>query len=382
MAFNVQFKRSSVAEKRPVAANMLGGEVNLNINPNSAGLFFKDANGAVIKVGPAHVGSTAPNATPGAGGSAGNSIGEFWYDSANQRLYIYNGTAWEDLEAGLVRSVSASGAITVDNTDPVNPVIGVVSATTTNEGVVQLNDTTTSTSVTEALTANQGKVLQDQINALSVTSNITLAGTINPATGLLATVTAAGTAAGFVAGQALPSPSGVNNEHFVISEEIAASYTPTGGSATQVHVGDWFLSDGSSWTLLDVGFQAGYATNSVQGVVRLSTDAQTQAGVDSTVVVTPASLQSKLSDSVSTVSSTTVASSTAVKTAKDAADAAQATADAAIPRATVQAKGDLVVGTGNGVFTNVGVGTDNYVLLADSSSASGVTWFSTDAGTY
>lgn len=382
MAFNVQLKRSSVAEKRPVAANMLDGEVNINFNAASAGLFFKDSAGGVVKVGPAHYGATAPNATPGVGGSAGNSLGEFWYDTANGILKIFNGTGWEDLEAGLVRSVTGLGAISVDNTDAANPVVSVASASTTVAGVVQLNDTTASTSTTQALTANQGKHLQDQINALSVTSNITLAGTLDPSTGLLTSVTAAGTAAGFSVGAALPSPSAGNDEHFVIADAGAASYTPTGGSATEVHIGDWFLSDGTTYQFLDVGFQAAYATTSSDGVVQLATDAETQTGVDATVAVTPSSLQSKVSDSVTTVSSTTIASATAVKTAKDAADAAQATAGAAIPKATIQLKGDLIVGTGSATYTNLGAGTDNYVLAADSSTASGLAWTSTDAGTY
>jgi hypothetical protein len=332
-----------------------------------------------MKIGPAHYGATAPNATPGSGGSSGNSLGEFWYDTANGILKIFNGTSWEDLEAGLVRSVTGTGAISVDNTDPANPVVSVASASTSAPGVVQLNDSTSSTSTTEALTANQGRNLQEQIDALAVANNLTLAGTYNATTGLVDNVTSAGTLAGFVAGSALPNPAAGNLDYFVIVD-VAGTNGPN--SPTLVHIGDWFLSDGSVWQFLDVGFQAAYATTTTDGVVQLATDAETQAGTDATVAVTPASLQSKVSDSVTTTSSTTIASATAVKTAKDAADAAQATADAAIPKATIQLKGDLIVGTGTSTYTNLGVGTDNYILAADSSTASGVAWTSTDAGSY
>ena len=73
--------------------------------------------------------------------------------------------------------------------------ISVASGTTTNSGIVQLNDTVASNSTVEALTANQGRALQLQINALNAGSNLTLAGTFNASTSQLLTVTADGAAA-------------------------------------------------------------------------------------------------------------------------------------------------------------------------------------------
>lgn len=316
MAFNVQFKRSSILEKRPVAANMLDGEINLNINPDSTGLFFKDDNGYVVKVGPAHMGPVAPNSTPGAGGSGGNSIGEFWYDTENSLLKIFDGVSFVAVESGEVRTVSGVGAISVDSSDAENPVISVAAASTSTAGVVQLVDNTSSTSTTQALTANQGKVLQDQINSLSLSSNITLGGTFDPATGLMVTVTAQGTNQGFVVGAEIPSAIG-NAEMFVISEGYSSDFTAPGGTSEMYHVGDWLLSDGAEWNFLDVGHQPASATDSYAGVVELATDAETQAGVNSTSAVTPASLQSKVSDSNSLNSSTTLASSQALSTERD-----------------------------------------------------------------
>ena len=54
-----------------------------------------------------------------------------------------------------------------------------------------------------------------------------------------------------------------------------------------------------------------------------------------------------------------------------------ATADAAIPKSTVTAKGSLIVGTASAAVTNVAVGTNDYVLTADSAQASGVKWAAT-----
>ena len=46
----------------------------------------------------------------------------------------------------------------------------------------------------------------------------------------------------------------------------------------------------------------------------------------------------------------------------------------AIPKATITAKGDLLVGTGASTPTNLGVGADGTTLVANSASATGVAW--------
>ena len=94
MTVQVQHRRSSTANKRPTAANLLQGELALNFNNGTSGIFFEDSNGAVVKIGPAEVGSAAPNASPAAGGSTGNSVGELWYDSAHSLLKTYNGSSF------------------------------------------------------------------------------------------------------------------------------------------------------------------------------------------------------------------------------------------------------------------------------------------------
>lgn len=442
-------KRTSTANKRPIAANMSYGELNLNYDAASGGLFYKDSAGTVVKVGPCQVGSSAPNSSPAVGGSAGNSAGEFWYDTSTSTLKVYDGTTWQET-GGAVQGVTGIAPIQVDNTDPLNPIISVDSASTSAEGVVQLNDTTNSTSTTEAATANavkttydlanaalpksggtmtgvitfdgaqtfptsgiadattsskgivqvgtniqvaagvisvnsastsipgivqlndtlaststtealtaaQGKNLQDQIDALVISSNLTFAGTIDASTGDMVTVTTEGGAAGFAVGDPLPNAAAGNDNYFVIVT-IPGTMTPPGGSAQVCHQGDWFLSNGTSWEFLDVGFNAPYASTSTPGVVQLATDAEVQAGLNTDHAVTPSGLQSKVSDSTSTTSSTTLASSTAVKSAYDLADAA-------LPKAGGTMTGDITMsGAGVGIVFN-----DNSEVTAISDSTS------------
>jgi hypothetical protein len=110
MASTHKSLRSSTADKRPTTA-IADGQIALNTNATSPGLFFKDSTGAsIIKVGPVHVGSTAPNVSPAVGGSSGNSTGEVWLDNSLTPVgvKIWNGSAW--VEAPPPRPTSATAA--------------------------------------------------------------------------------------------------------------------------------------------------------------------------------------------------------------------------------------------------------------------------------
>jgi hypothetical protein len=88
--------RSNVGSKRPTTS-LADGQIAINTNVASPGVFFKDSAGTgIVKVGPVHVGTSAPNSTPGAGGSTGNSKGEQWLDTSltPAQLKVWNGSAW------------------------------------------------------------------------------------------------------------------------------------------------------------------------------------------------------------------------------------------------------------------------------------------------
>jgi hypothetical protein len=79
---------------------------------------------------------------------------------------------------------------------------------------------------------------------------------------------------------------------------------------------------------------------------------------------------------VSGISHTAGASVKHVLTGDDATffTAGVATADAAIPKSLVTAKGDVVGATASGVPDNLAVGTNGQVLTADSAAAMGIKW--------
>ena len=123
----LQHLRSSTADKRPTPAAMSDGQLALNTNLVSPGLFFKDSNGDSVKIGPVHVGTTAPNVTPGAGGQAGNSKGEQWLDTSSSRYVfkIWDGTAWRSEDGEFV---NVSG-------DTMTGALGIIAGTAAAPGV-------------------------------------------------------------------------------------------------------------------------------------------------------------------------------------------------------------------------------------------------------
>ena len=163
----LQHLRSGTAHKRPIPTAMSAGQIAVNTNEASPGLFFIDSNGDLVKVGPVHIGTTAPNANPastaatalvsgtiyqiltvgttdfttvgasantvgtvftatGAGtgtgtvsGQQGVEKGEQWLDTTggNYVLKIYDGTAWRSESGTFVDSSgdTMTGALLLDH---------------------------------------------------------------------------------------------------------------------------------------------------------------------------------------------------------------------------------------------------------------------------
>ena len=117
MAVQIQTRRSSTLNDRPFPIRLGEGELALNNNSGSPGLFFADntasPNTGLIKVGPVHVGTTLPNTS--AAGFTSFSKGETWLDTASTHIFkVYDGAAFQPVKA--VASVSAG--------QPANPIDG------------------------------------------------------------------------------------------------------------------------------------------------------------------------------------------------------------------------------------------------------------------
>lgn len=231
--------------------------------------------------------------------------------------------------------LSIAGSVT-------SPTISIQGATTTQIGVTQLNNTTSSTLTNQALTAAAGKNLQDQINALSQNANgLILAGTLNASTGNVVNATTAGISGGFTSGAVVPAASPAINDYYVIVTTGAASYTPTGGpTISNVIVGDYILVASGAWTILRIGPVAGaYATTTTAGIIELATNLEAITGTDPNLALTPAT-----------------------------------GAAAYVPKNLFTTKGQVFASTGCSTLLALGPGVDGTVLTADSSCSGGMKW--------
>jgi hypothetical protein len=256
-----------------------------------------------------------------------------------------------------------------------------VSGLVSNLGLTTITDNVTSTSIDSALSANQGKLLQDQIDALTIASNLTFAGALN-SSGNLTYVTTEGAGAGFTVGSSLPVASAINKEYFVICEQ-AGTITPPGGAATVVTQGDWFVSTGAAWQFLNVGFDAPYATTTQSGVVELATDAETQTGTDTLRVLTPSNLTSRTSTEIRTGIAELA---TQVETEAGTDDTRIVTPlklrTSAVYKSDFNAKGDLLSATADNTPAILGVGTAGQVLTVDLTTPTGLKWSTQAAASY
>jgi hypothetical protein len=154
MAVPIQNLRSGTATKRPVASGLAFGQVAVNYNEADPAVYLRGDANALIKVSPVFVGSTAPNATPASGGSAGNSKGEQWLDNAlaTYAFKVWDGDSWE------VPNYFPSGAlfggnITVSGNVTAAVISGTTVVATTISGAVSGN-ASTATALQTARTIN------------------------------------------------------------------------------------------------------------------------------------------------------------------------------------------------------------------------------------
>ena len=98
MSFTVQHKRSSEEGRRPKPSELENGQLGININSETPGIFFKTDLGGLVKAGPAHVGTNPPTQT----NYGERSVGELWLDttsSPDSLMKVWTGSQWETAAA-------------------------------------------------------------------------------------------------------------------------------------------------------------------------------------------------------------------------------------------------------------------------------------------
>lgn len=128
MSFLVQHIRSGEYGRRPQPLDLAPGQLAVNYNTDSPGLFFRTDNGELIKAGPVHVGTDAPyqiNYTE-------RSEGEMWLDTTDAiapSLKVYTQAGWvvvNVLDNTITSDKIANGAVTAEKITLNNTLIPTV----------------------------------------------------------------------------------------------------------------------------------------------------------------------------------------------------------------------------------------------------------------
>ena len=95
MSFTVQHLRSGEEDKRPNPRDLSTGQLAINYNAASPGLFFRTLSGELIKAGPAAI----SNKQPSLKNFTNYSEGEFWVDSSgiDYKLNVWTGSKWQNV---------------------------------------------------------------------------------------------------------------------------------------------------------------------------------------------------------------------------------------------------------------------------------------------
>lgn len=105
---------SAVFAKRPLSTDLLDGELAVGYHTDSVGVYVKDTLGKVRKVGPAHVGDTAPSPV----NYTALSDGEMWIDRSGTTpiLRYYDEPTGTWVSTGILDSTLSENNIVVGNT--------------------------------------------------------------------------------------------------------------------------------------------------------------------------------------------------------------------------------------------------------------------------
>ena len=226
MASTHKHIRSGTANKRPTTA-IAEGQIALATNITSPGLFFKDSTGAtIVKIGPVHVGATAPNVSPA--GSAGNSIGEVWLDTSLTPVgvKIWDGSAF--VNATPIGSTTVQGLLELATDAETQAGADTARAVTSASLQSKLSDSTSTTSNTTIASSTAVKAAYDLANAALPKTGGTVTGNLEIGTAGSLSFEGA-TADGFETTIAITDPTA---DRTITLPNITGTVVTTGDSGT------------------------------------------------------------------------------------------------------------------------------------------------------
>ena len=97
MSFTVQNKRSDEEGRRPRPESLVDGQLAVNTNEETPGVFLKSHRDNVVKIGPCAVGESFPTTA----NYHQLTVGEMWLDTTGDlnRLNVWDGSKWRQVKS-------------------------------------------------------------------------------------------------------------------------------------------------------------------------------------------------------------------------------------------------------------------------------------------
>jgi hypothetical protein len=298
---------------------------------------------------------------------------------ANAAQTLTNKTMGDALNAGgfkitnLATPTDASDAVRKDFAD------AQVAAAATSAASAATSAASAATSASSALTSANSASASQTAAATSAASAATSASTME------ASVTAAASSATAAASSATAASTSATSAA-ASATAAATSATSAAASATAAATSATSAAASATTAANSVATIAGYASsaatseaNAAASATAAATSAASAAASTSaaaasaTAAATSATSAAASATAAATSATSAATSATAAATSATSAAASAASAAAAVA-ASFDAKGDLLAGTGAGTFDQLGVGTNGYLLTADSATATGIKW--------
>ena len=388
----LQHLRSSTANKRPVPSGMADGQLAINSNLASPGLFVKDSNGDLVKVGPVHVGATAPNVSPASGGQAGNSKGEQWLDTASSRYVfkVWDGTAWRTQDGEFVNVTGdvMTGALVMDNQQQVqfrettangtNYIALRATASVASDKIITLPDVTGTVvttgdtgSITNTMVAD-GTITDAKLATISTAGKVSNSATTAASANTASAIVARDGSGNFSAGTITAALAG-NASTVTTNANLTGDITSV-GNATSIATGVIVNADINASAAIDLSKLANGALPSAVTVasVNIVNDSIVNADVNSAAAIAG----TKISPDFGSQNVITTGNSTAAALIPSSATVpangiylpsanSVGVSTSGVARMTVSAAGAVTVSTGDLTVYGVRVGRGN---SADSSN--------------